>query len=215
MCSRTGRSRRTGTTRSTRRRSTRSSAWTSVACTETRRPGTCSSFSTDTGGMRSRRPAARTSRRPSSRCSVTAAGAADCGYRAAHAARGDDGNQATPAGRSAADADRLLTARPRGVRARHACRSYRFRAALMTSRITLITSSGSASSTAWPVRTSLLGPTAESQPASLVLDVRSRSSALGRERCRLDLAVAVGVAEDRDRDCHQPLSGLPKRPCAT
>jgi hypothetical protein len=30
-------------------------------------PGTCSSFSTGTGGMRSPRPAARTLRRPSSR----------------------------------------------------------------------------------------------------------------------------------------------------
>jgi hypothetical protein len=39
------------------------------AYTGTRRPGTCSSFSTSTGtgGMRSPRPAAPTSRRPSSR----------------------------------------------------------------------------------------------------------------------------------------------------
>ena len=35
-------------------------------CTGTRRPGTCSSSSTGTGGMRSPRPGARTSRRPSS-----------------------------------------------------------------------------------------------------------------------------------------------------
>ena len=47
------------------------------------RPGICSSFSTATGGMRSPRPAARTSRRPSSRCSATAGGAAGCGCRAA------------------------------------------------------------------------------------------------------------------------------------
>ena len=66
-CSRTRRSRRTGTTRSTRRRSPRSTACASAASTGTRRPGTCSSFSTGTGGMRSPRPAARTSRRPSSR----------------------------------------------------------------------------------------------------------------------------------------------------
>jgi hypothetical protein len=56
-----------GTTRSTRRRSLRSTACASAAYTGTRRPGTCSWFSTGTGGMRSSRPAARTSRRPSSR----------------------------------------------------------------------------------------------------------------------------------------------------
>ena len=66
-CSRTRRSRGTGTTRSTRRRSPRSTACASAASTGTRRPGICSSFSTGTGGMRSPRPAARTSRRPSSR----------------------------------------------------------------------------------------------------------------------------------------------------
>ena len=41
-CSRTPRSRRTGTTRSTRRRSPRSTTCASVACTGTHRPGTCS-----------------------------------------------------------------------------------------------------------------------------------------------------------------------------
>jgi hypothetical protein len=50
-----------------RRRSPRSTACASAASTETRRRGTSSSFSTGTGGMRSPRPAARTSRRPSSR----------------------------------------------------------------------------------------------------------------------------------------------------
>jgi hypothetical protein len=52
---------------STRPHSPRSSACASAASTGTRRPATCSSSFTATGGMRSPRPAARTSRRPSSR----------------------------------------------------------------------------------------------------------------------------------------------------
>jgi hypothetical protein len=50
----------------TRRHSPRSTVCASAASTGTRRPATCSSFSTGTGEMLSLRPAARTSRRPSS-----------------------------------------------------------------------------------------------------------------------------------------------------
>ena len=66
-CSRTRTSRRIGTTQSMSRRSPRSTACASPASIGMRHPATCSSYSTGTGGTRSPRPAARTSRRPSSR----------------------------------------------------------------------------------------------------------------------------------------------------
>ena len=65
--SRTQRSRRTGTTRSTCRRSQPSTASASAGSIGMRRPVICSWFSTGTGGMRFPRPAARTWRRPSCR----------------------------------------------------------------------------------------------------------------------------------------------------